>query len=205
MSVQRRSLRVIIVFVLVFALTSVGMTYSTPVCAAGNSKDERQVIGQLAVSGSVTVNDKKAITGTSIFNNSRLGVACANGNRAIINLGKMGRVEMAPGSQLVLKFSNGIISGDLVMGKIVVNASAGVKVAINTPEGVSASDGKDASVMAVTTQRGVRCVPVMVPSQSNSSISLGSGALAAILLGAGGAAIAGAVVSSQTQASNINP
>jgi len=181
------------------------MTYSTPVCAAGNSKDERQVIGQLAVSGSVTVNDKKAITGTSIFNNSRLGVACANGNRAIINLGKMGRVEMAPGSQLVLKFSNGIISGDLVMGKIVVNASAGVKVAINTPEGVSASDGKDASVMAVTTQRGVRCVPVMVPSQSNSSISLGSGALAAILLGAGGAAIAGAVVSSQTQASNINP
>lgn len=112
---------------------------------------------------------------------------------------------MAPGSQLVLKFSNGIISGDLVMGKIVVNASAGVKVAINTPEGVSASDGKDASVMAVTTQRGVRCVPVMVPSQSNSSISLGSGALAAILLGAGGAAIAGAVVSSQTQASNINP
>lgn len=205
MNVQLRNLRIMIVLVLVFSLSGVGTIYSFPVHAAGIPKDEKQIIGQLVVSGSVTVNDKKAITGTSIYNNSRLGVACANGNRATVNLGKLGRVEMTAGSQLVLKFSDGIISGDLVMGKIVVNAPAGVKVAINTPEGVSASDGKDASVIAVTTQRGVRCVPVMVPSQSSSSISLGSGALAAILLGAGGAAIAGAVVSSQTQASNINP
>jgi hypothetical protein len=204
MIVQQRNLRRITVLGLVFALSTVGTIYSIPVWAAGNSKDEKQVIGQLAVSGSVTVNDKKAITGTSIFNNSRLGVACANGNRAIINLGKLGRVEMGPGSQLVLKFSDGIISGDLVMGKIVVNAPAGVKVAINTPEGVSASDGKEASVIPVTTQRGVRCVPVMA-GQSNSSISLGSGALAAILLGAGGTAIASAVISSQKQASNITP
>ncbi len=100
--------------------------------------------------------------------------------------------------------ADGVISGELVMGKIVVNSSPGVKVAINTPEGVSASDGKESSVLAVTTQRGVRCVPVMT-TQSASATALGSGALAAILLGAGGTAVAGAVVSSQAQASNPNP
>ncbi|HMV85056.1 MAG TPA: hypothetical protein PLD20_17100 [Blastocatellia bacterium] len=205
MRVQLRNLRKAVVFVLLFALGICGNILSSSAFAAGNPKDEKQVVGQLAVTGSVTVNDKKAINGTSIFNNSRLNVACANGNRAIINLGKLGRVEMAPGTQMVLKFSDGIISGDLTMGKVVVNAPAGVKVAISTPEGVSAADGKDASVVAATTQRGVRCVPVVVSSQSSSSLAVGSGALAAILLGAGGAAVAGAVVSSQTQASNVIP
>jgi hypothetical protein len=204
MSVQFRNLRKMIAFVLFIALSNFGSINGIQILAAGTPKDEKQIIGQIVVTGSVTVNDKKAITGTSIFNNSRLNVACANGNRAIVNLGKLGRVEMAPGSQMVLKFSDGIISGDLAMGKIIVNAPAGVKVAINTQEGVSASDGKDASVVSATAQRGVRCVPVVMPSQSNS-IPLNSGALAAILLGAGGAAIAGAVVSSQSQASPIIP
>lgn len=209
MGVRLNHLRKAIAFVLLFALSNFGNITSNSAFAAGNSKDEKQekqIVGQLAVVGAVTVNDKKAINGTSIFNNSRLSVACANGNRAVVSLGKLGRVEMAPGSQMVLKFSDGIISGDLVMGKVVVNAPVGVKVAISTPEGVSASDGKDASVVAATTQRGVRCVPIaMSSSQSNSSLAVGSGALAAILLGAGGATIAGVAVSSQTQASNTIP
>ena len=192
-------------FTLVGLLVTAGNIVFNPVTiAAADPKSDGQIIGQLSLTGAVTLNEKKAINGTAVFNNSRLNVACAAGNRAIVNLGKLGRVELSPGSQMVLKFSDGLISGELVMGKIVVNSSAGVKVAINTPEGVSAADGKDSSVLSVTTQRGVRCVPVMT-TQSASATALGSGALAAILLGAGGTAVAGAVVSSQTQASNPNP
>lgn len=178
-------------------------SFSLPSLAAGIPKNDNQVIGQLSVIGSATINDKKAITGTTVFSNTRLGVACANGNRATVNLGKLGRIELTPGSQMILKFSDGLISGELVMGKVVVNAPVGVKVAISTQEGISASDGRDASVMAVATQRGVRCVPV-VTAQAASTTALGSGALAAILLGAGGAAVAGAAVSSQ-QASGTTP
>lgn len=192
-------------FTLVGLLVTAGNIVFNPVTiAAANPKSDGQIIGQLSLTGAVTLNEKKAINGTAVFNNSRLNVACAAGNRAIVNLGKLGRVELSPGSQMVLKFSDGLISGELVMGKIVVNSSAGVKVAINTPEGVSAADGKESSILSVTTQRGVRCVPVMT-TQSASATALGSGALAAILLGAGGTAVAGAVVSSQTQASNPNP
>lgn len=205
MGVQTGNLRRVTAFFLLIVLSNLGNINLVSALAEGNPKANSQVVGQLAVSGSVTVNDKKAINGTSVFNNTRLGVACANGNRAIVNLGKLGRIEMTPGSQMVLKFSEGLISGDLVMGKITVSAPAGVRVAINTPEGISASDGKDASTMAVTTQRGVRCVPVMMSNQTNPSIALGTGTLAAILLGAGGTAVAGAVVSSQIQASNTNP
>ncbi|HQR33996.1 MAG TPA: hypothetical protein PLK30_14765 [Blastocatellia bacterium] len=169
-----------------------------------DTKKDQQLVGQLSLTGLVTVNEKKAINGTAVFSDARLKVACAVGNRATVNLGRLGRIEMTPGSQMVLKFSDGVISGELVMGKIVVSSTPGVKVAINTPEGISASDGKGSSVLAVATQRGVRCVPVMA-TQSASATALGSGALAAILLGAGGTAVAGAVVSSQAQASNPNP
>lgn len=190
-------------FISICLLSGVGQI-GLPVASAANSKNENPIVGQISLTGSVTMNDKKAISGTTVFSNARLNVACAAGNRAIVTLGRLGRIELTPGSQMVLKFSDGLISGELVMGKIVVNSSPGVKVAINTPEGVTASDGKDSSVLAVTTQRGVRCVPVMT-TQSASATALGSGALAAILLGAGGTAVAGAIVSSQSQASSPNP
>lgn len=191
------------VFIAICLFSGAGQS-GLSVISAANPKNENQIVGQISLTGSVTINDKKAINGTSVFSNARLNVACAAGNRAIVSLGRLGRIELTPGSQMVLKFSEGLISGDLVMGKIIVNSTSGVKVAINTPEGVSAADGKESSVLAVATQRGVRCVPVMA-TQSASATALGSGALAAILLGAGGTAVAGAVVSSQAQASSPNP
>lgn len=196
--------RKVTALVLLFSVGSLWSTGLNSDLASAKTKSDAQIIGQLVTSGAVSVNDKKAISGTSIFSNSRLNVACANGNRAVVNLGRLGRVELAPGSQMTLRFSDGLVSGDLVMGKVVVNTPAGVKVSINTPEGVSASDGKDASLLAVATQRGVRCVPVMM-GQSNSVSNLSSGALAAILLGTGGVAALGTLVSNESQASGITP
>lgn len=204
MQIQKLNLRGMTAFVLMLALSNLESSFAVAL-AKGSLGTDNQVVGQLVVSGAVTVNDKKAINGTSIYNNSRVNVACANGNRAIVNLGKLGQIDMTPGSQMMLTFSEGFIGGDLAMGKVIVHAPVGVKVAINTPEGVSAADGKDVSLLAVATQRGVRCVPIMTTAQVGPPLTLGSGALAAILLGAGGTAIAGAVVSSQTQVSGTKP
>ncbi|QQS47629.1 MAG: hypothetical protein IPM66_02945 [Acidobacteriota bacterium] len=164
---------------------------------SGKRDNPPQVIGQLTVYGAVTVNDKKAINGTTVFTDSRIKVACAKGNRAIVNLGAMGRVELNPGAQLVLRYSDNLISGDLIEGNILVNSSPGVKVSINTSEGVTATDGQEAQVIPVRTQRGVRCVPMVMTSSSQTPV-LNSAAIAAILLGAAGAAVAGTVVSTDT-------
>jgi hypothetical protein len=186
------------VIILSVALSSFGTFNSTPVLAAGNvaggAKDDAQLVGQLIVSGSATVNDKKAITGSTVFSNSRIGVACTKGSTAIVNLGKLGRVELSPGAKMMLRFSDGLISGDLLEGKAVVSTPAGVKVSVNTPDGVAASDGKEAAVTPVNTQRGVRCVPVAM-SASSSSVGLNPGLLAAMFIGVGGAGAAAAAVS----------
>lgn len=194
MSNHSLKVRRVLVVILSVALSGFGAFNSSAALAAGDTKNGTQLVGQLIVSGSVTVNDKRAITGTTIFDNSRIGVACNRGSSAIVNLGRLGRVELSPGSKMVLRFADGLISGELLEGKAVVSTPAGVKVAVNTPDGVSSSDGKDVAVTPVTTQRGVRCVPVGM-STSSSSVGLNPGILAAILIGAGGAGIAGAAVS----------
>lgn len=170
---------------------------------AGNARENSQQVGQMIVTGSVTVNEKRAITGTTVFTDSRIAVACAKGNSAIVNLGRLGRVELSAGSKLVLRFSDGLISGDLLEGKAVVSTPVGVKVAVNTPEGVSSSDGKDAAVTPVATQRGVRCVPITTGSSSSPS-ALGSGALGALLIGIGGAAAAATAVAASENTSSAS-
>lgn len=159
---------------------------------AGDVKETSQQVGQLIVTGSVTVNDKRAITGTTVFTDSRIAVACAKGNSAIVNLGRLGRIELTYGSKMMLRFTDGLISGDLLEGKAMVSTPTGVKVAINTPDGVSSADGAEAAVTPVVTQRGVRCVPAAVTSGSSSAIS--NGVLTALLVGIGGATAAAAAV-----------
>lgn len=194
---------------LVIALCNVGSLGSFSALAAGvTSSKDVQIAGQLIVTGNVTINDKKAINGTTVFSSSKIAVACAKGNSAIVNLGRLGRVELSPGTKIMLKFSDGAIGGDLLEGKAVVSTPAGVKVTINTPDGVTNADGKEASVTPVNSQRGVRCVPAVMSSGGSSASALSPGALAAILIAAGGTAAAGAAVASNTNtnsASSIIP
>ncbi|HKQ72408.1 MAG TPA: hypothetical protein VJ810_01675 [Blastocatellia bacterium] len=194
------------------ALGAFGVFNTGSTLAAKNSTDtssetagSSQEIGQLIVAGSVTVNDKRAITGTTVFTESRIAVACAKGSSALINLGRLGRIDLAAGSKLVLRFSDGLIGGDLIEGKAVVSTPAGVKVALNTPDGVSSADGADAAVTPVVTQRGVRCVPVATSGSGSSSSVIGSQALGAILVGIGGGVAAAAAVASVQEESFTTP
>src|SRR5215510_930561 len=188
-----------------FGVFNTGSTLAAknPKNTSSDAARNSQQIGQLIVTGSVTVNDKRAITGTTVFTESRIAVACAKGSSALVNLGRLGRIELTSGSKLVLRFTDGLISGDLLEGKAVVSTPAGVKVAVNTPDGVSSADGADAAVTPVVTQRGVRCVPVAVSSGSSSV--LGSTALGAILVGTGGGVAAAAVLAIREEESFTIP
>lgn len=209
-------LRRVVVIVLGVALCSFGasvpMQAKTGVTVKANAGKSDDIVlkGQLLVSGSVTLNGKRAITGTTVLSESRISVACASGNSATVNLGKLGRIELTPGAQMVVRFSDGLISGELLTGKAVVGHAAGVKVAITTPDGLTSADGKEAAALSVNSQKGSRCNPLVAKSGNNSSSgssggSLGVGAVAALLSGAGGAAVATGVAVSDRSASSPLP
>jgi len=110
-------------------------TYSM-VALAGSER----VAGELLVSGNnidgqapaVKVNGETAQSGRSVFSSST--VATPENASAIINLGKIGKIELAPNTILALSFDEKSINGDLLAGRLTVLSAANV-VSVKTMSG----------------------------------------------------------------------
>jgi hypothetical protein len=104
-------------------------TYSM-VALAGTDK----IAGELLVSGNniVKVNGEAAQSGRSIFSSST--ISTPQDASAIINLGKVGKIELAPNTTMSLSFNEKGISGDLISGRVTV-LSASDSVNIKTAAG----------------------------------------------------------------------
>jgi hypothetical protein len=115
-----------------------------------------KIAGELLVSGknlngeapTVQVNGETAKSGRSVFSSSTI-VTPEDAN-AIINLGKIGKIELAPNTTLALTFNEKGISGDLTQGRVTVLGASDV-VNIKTLDGtvlklnageVAAANGK---------------------------------------------------------------
>ncbi len=148
MSRQLTTLRKVLAVVL---MLTVGCFYSlapTPIKA----QVEAEVTGELSVSGQVTLNGTRAVSGATVFNDSR--VKTGRNATAMINLGRLGRIELGANSEMVLRFAEGSIGGNLVSGRAVVSAPAGVGISVATAEGVTVTDGKQASAVTVDVSCG---------------------------------------------------
>jgi hypothetical protein len=127
-------------------IVTVGIFYTlVPITAL--AQNAPKVAGELSVSGSVTVNGAGAISGATVFSESR--VKTEHNSSATINMGKLGRVQLGPESEITLRFTEGNIGGNLTAGRAIVTAPAGVAVSIATADGIASADGKQASALTV--------------------------------------------------------
>ncbi len=105
-------------------------TYSMVALAASE-----KIVGELSIAGksqTVIINGESAKSGRSIFTSST--IVTPEYTSAIINIAKVGKVEIAPNTTLTLSFDNNSISGSLVDGKVTaLNASN--NVSFTTPDG----------------------------------------------------------------------
>lgn len=104
--------------------------------------NSEKIAGELTISSKVAsavkVNGEVAQNGRSIFSSST--IATPENTSAVINLGKAGKVQLAPNTILTLSFNEKGISGDLAAGQItVLNASESVNV--KTPNGTTVKLG----------------------------------------------------------------
>jgi len=119
--------------------------------------NSERIAGELTVSGKsingetpfVKVNGETAQNGRSIFSSST--VATPTDANAIINLGKIGKIELAPNTTLALSFDQNGINGELLAGQITVLSSSksvsvkmldGSTVMLNAGEAAAATTGK---------------------------------------------------------------
>ena len=122
--------------------------YSMVVLAAPGAKAS----GELSVSGQVTVNGQKVVSGGTVFSDSTISTAAQSS--ASVSISKVGRVELAPNSNLRLSFADNSITGVLETGSAQVATLAGTTVNLTTKDGTVVVDGSQATTFTVSATRG---------------------------------------------------
>jgi ferric-dicitrate binding protein FerR (iron transport regulator) len=122
--------------------------YSMVVLAAPGAKAS----GELSVSGQVTVNGQKVVSGGTVFSDSTISTAAQSS--ASVSISKVGRVELAPNSNLRLSFADNTITGVLETGSAQVATLAGTTVNLTTKDGTVIVDGSQATTFTVSATRG---------------------------------------------------
>jgi hypothetical protein len=150
-------------------MLSVGSLYTFGATSALAQSAPAKSAGELSVVGAATINGTPAISGATVFSDSR--IKTSRNGAATINLGKSGRVELGPDSEMTLRFSDGMVGGNLVAGRAVVSAPAGVAVSVATNDGVAASDGRQPSSLTVDVSCGNTRV---ASSRSEARVTAGS-------------------------------
>ena len=124
--------------------------YSMGVLASPTAKAPS---GELSIVGQVAVNGENAISGGTVFSDSL--ITTAEASSATVNLSKLGRVEVAPTSNLKLSFNEKSIMGLLDSGTAHVSTLAGTSVNFTTKDGVVVVDGSQATSFTVHVVKGI--------------------------------------------------
>ncbi|HYK22150.1 MAG TPA: FecR domain-containing protein [Pyrinomonadaceae bacterium] len=122
--------------------------YSMVVLAAPGAKAS----GELSVTGQVTVNGQKMVSGGTVFSDSTISTAAQSS--ATVSISKVGRVELAPNSNLRLSFANNSITAMLETGSAQVSTLAGTTVNLTTKDGTVLVDGSQPTTFSVSASRG---------------------------------------------------
>jgi hypothetical protein len=125
--------------------------------------------GQISLARQVSINGSNAIAGQTIFSGSRVKVA--NQGNAVLNLGRLGRIELGADSDFALRVTGNVIGGELTAGCVTISAPASVNIELNTAKGAITSDGKSPSSFMA----GVRGIAAnIIPTLGTVKITTGS-------------------------------
>lgn len=105
------------------------------------------LMGEITVTGQVSVNGQTVVTNSTLTSGSTI-VTGANSS-AIVNLGKIGRIEILSDSSATVRFSDNSIVGMLTSGKVRVSNAAGIGTTITTRNSTVIADASQANVFGV--------------------------------------------------------
>jgi hypothetical protein len=131
------SLLKVIGFIAFLALTA------CPAWAQSSSKAKGEVVS----ASQTKINGFSAISGMTIFSNNR--IMTGSHGAAVINLGRLGRIELGAETDMTLRFSEASIGGELRSNRVVVSAPAGIAVAVNAAKSLVTTDGRRPAVLTI--------------------------------------------------------
>ncbi|HEV7858415.1 MAG TPA: hypothetical protein VGO91_07280 [Pyrinomonadaceae bacterium] len=134
---------------LVFSVTQVYVQASLVASTPNNSKGATALVsGKLATrsGGLIKLNGNDVGPGTTILSGAQIQTPAEIG--ATVQLGKLGKVDLAPETSLTLSFSQSNVDVKLDSGYVVLTTMKGIDGTLTTPNGVvSKSDPAKASTL----------------------------------------------------------
>jgi len=135
-------------------------TYSMVIFAtAGEPLGELTVIGSSTKDGaSVTVNGEAAKSGRTVLGSST--ITTPEGISAVVNMGKAGKVELAPNTTFVMNVDGTAINGSLTAGSITaLSTAAGMSVKTLSGDMVKLNAGETASAASALPTKAAKPGP----------------------------------------------
>jgi hypothetical protein len=144
-------------------LTAVAIwsSFSMVVLAASND-----VMGEITVTGQVSVNGQSVVSNSIVTSGS--SITTGTNSSAMINLGKIGRVEVLSDSSVTLRFTENSIVTMLTAGKVRISNAPGIATSVTTRNATVVADAGQANTFAVDTGCGneLRCAVTHVATTS---------------------------------------
>lgn len=104
-------------------------------------------MGELVMARDATINEQSALLGLTILSGSR--IKTMEKGAAGVNLGRQGRLECGPRTDLVLRLSAGAVDGEMTSGRLAVSLRAGVKLSIKFGAATVRTDGGPATNLTI--------------------------------------------------------
>jgi hypothetical protein len=114
-----------------------------PAWAQSSSKAKGEVVS----ASQTKINGFSAISGMTVFSNNR--IMTGRHGAAVINLGRLGRIELGAETDMTLRLSEASIGGELRSNRVVVSAPAGIAVAVNAAKSMVTTDGRRPAVLTI--------------------------------------------------------
>ncbi len=140
----------------IFIAVAVWSLSSMMVLAASPAKSS----GDLVASGNVTVNGQAVSGSTTVISGSTINTG--DNSSAVINLGKLGKIEVSQTATLTLNFTESAINIGLDAGRVKIMSMAGIAANVTTKDGSASADSSQANNFALT----VECSFTNVETQS---------------------------------------
>jgi hypothetical protein len=123
------------------------IAFLTLTAAPARAQSSSKAKGEVVSASQTKINGFSAISGMTVFSNNR--IMTGKHGAAVINLGKLGRIELGAETDMTLRLSEVSIGGELRSNRMVVSAPAGIAVAVNTAKSMVTTDGRHPAVLTI--------------------------------------------------------
>jgi hypothetical protein len=150
---------------------------------------------------SVLVNSNKAGSGTTIISGAR--IQCPDKIGATVDLGSLGRLDIAANSDLTLVFVAGKVTVQLRSGYVVLTTNKGITGIVNTSEGTNFGTDPSKVSSVIARMKGAQG-PETGAAIGASQGGMGAGRIAGIAAAAAGVVGGAAAVKSGKRGSDLS-